>query len=288
MEAEGKRERERALWFVSLAGWQNCVECNREGKEKWSRAQEREEGGNIDDRRGERGLLNEPGWQGLPLIHFPFPTITILRFSLPPFSITVQPWATCQLYLSAVSGSTEGLKSRWVVALYILTQTPAPEAIYTGHANNETYKSFRHIQARLHTHSHTRWHVHTKTHAHTTVERATGCLCQPHFTVAYHGQAYQACGQPLLMPWVNTSTSATWSCAHTLPECHPTLKPSHIQTVINGVWALDMTASLSLCDKEPHTASLFPFRPFLCPFFFTDSGLLSSHLGILLGNTTLA
>lgn len=52
--------------------------------------------------------------------------------------------------------------------------------------------------------------------------------------------------------------------------------------VINGVWALDMTALLSLCDKEPHTATLFLFRPLLCPFIFLDFGLLSSHLGISL------
>lgn len=68
---------------------------------------------------------------------------------------------------------------------------------------------------------------------------------------------------------------------------------THAGCVINGVWALDMTALLSLCDKEPHTQPLCflsaVFVPIACVHpLSTDSGLLSSRLGILLRNITLA
>ncbi len=73
-------------------------------------------------------------------------------------------------------------------------------------------------------------HMHIETDK-ITVERATGSLCQPHFTVAYHGQAHQACGQPLFMLWVNTSTSSTGSRTHTSSVPSNTRARSHIQAV---------------------------------------------------------
>lgn len=130
----------------------------------------------------------------------------------------------------------------------------------------------------------------THPYTHNRGERATGFWpCQPHFTAAYHGQMYPACGQPLLMLCVNTTTSLH---GPTNTHTHSLSAIQHLNPVtglvINGVWALDMTALLSLCDKEPHTATLFLFRLLLCPFIFPDFGLLSSHLGISLWKSTLA
>lgn len=80
----------------------NAVE---RGKRSDQELKNEKRGEKIDDRRGERGLLNKPGWQGLPLIHFPFPTL--LPFS--PLPSSAHPLATCLLLLSGFKGHLCGL-----------------------------------------------------------------------------------------------------------------------------------------------------------------------------------
>lgn len=83
---------DRALWFVSLAGWQNCVECNREGKDKWSRAQQRRGGENRWQTRGTR-LAEELRMAEPSFIHFPSANKPCF------FSVTVQPQTAHQLFI---------------------------------------------------------------------------------------------------------------------------------------------------------------------------------------------
>lgn len=131
-------------------------------------------------------------------------------------------------------------------------------------------------------------HTHTNTHKHTiTAERAMGCLCQPHFTVAYHGQAYPACGQPLLIHWVNTSTSAAWRLAHT-PRVPSNMQP---QSQLQAVWLIECEqkiwqhywASVIMSHTQPLCFPSAVFEPSACVHPLSpDSEPLSSQLSFLL------
>lgn len=148
----------------------------------------------IDDRRGEIGLLNKPEWQLLPLIHFLLHTPHLL-WNYRAFELHAH--SDCSM--SAHRHKDNHRKVRPV----------SIHAVKTEETTEQTKNA------------HTHWSTCTNVNT-ITDERATGLLCQAHFTVAYQGQARQACGQPLLVPWVNTATSHAASHTHSLPP-----NPSH-------------------------------------------------------------
>lgn len=67
---------DKTVWNVVERGMRSDQELKNEKR------------GKIDDRQEERGLLNKPEWQCLPLIHFPFPTHLPLSLS-PLHSLSV-------------------------------------------------------------------------------------------------------------------------------------------------------------------------------------------------------
>lgn len=92
----------------------NAAERGKRSDQELKNEKERKE---IDDRRGERGLPNKPGWQGLPLIHFPFPTLLPFSVSLShPLLELHKPLATRPLFLSGsklhFSGLAGGIKGK--------------------------------------------------------------------------------------------------------------------------------------------------------------------------------
>lgn len=84
----------------------------------------------------------------------------------------------------------------------------------------------------------------------------------------------------------------TEACAlgkhHHLGHMEHAIPVTHTGWLINGVWALDMTGLVSLCDKEFQKATVVPFSIACVHTLSVDYGLLSSQQGKVVWNSTLA
>lgn len=147
----------------------------------------------------------------------------------------------------------------------------------------------------IHTHKHACACIETAaTHTHTQNYSGEGKRL-PLSATFHSGLSWQ--GVPGLRPttafkhWVNTTTSAPQSRA----DRHPTCNPSHTyRHVINGVSALDMTASLSpLLQRATHNLSVSLWLISLCPSLVSSCPrfircLWTPVKAFCSGNTTLA
>lgn len=265
-------------WQVDKTVW-NVAE---KGKRSDHELKKRKSGEHTDERQVGRSPLNKPEWQNLLLILVPFPNL----LTIPPTNTRLL--ATWTLCLTAKKDTNKKMKAKckkyseksghWLIFTSV-------QRSWMQCLNSVLWTTIE----TLHKCSNTRVKAPLSAHTHKNHNYRSKGNWLPLSGTFHSGQSQP--DAPGLWPTTAYALGKHHHLSHTQSHTHShsaiqeAAPVTHTGGVINGVWVLDMTALLSLCDKESHKV------PFGCLCVLTIACVhpLSTDLRLLLlKNATLA